>query len=407
MSTRFPSQFLPCFRWYGPNDPVTLDDIRQAGALGIVTSLHQIPVGDIWSQKDILLRKQIIEETYMNRTPLTWEVVESLPVHDEIKRGTPESNRYIDNYCKSLEHLGRAGIRVVCYNFMPVLDWVRTDLSFEMPNRARTLRFEYELLVVFDRYILKRAHAKQAYSEEIWNKAEQRYSQMQSDEIEQLRNTFLLALPGDSVQFSLEGLKRGIENYRMIEREQLRENLLKFLRVVVPVAESAGVKLAIHPDDPPFSVLGLPRIVSSATDIEYILDTIPSVNNGITFCTGSLGAIPDNELLSILDKCEDRIHFLHLRSVSRWGYKNFMEANHLEGDVDQYSIIHTLLQLRIKRLGVDSPHFSLPMRPDHGIQMLDDLHKQFYPGYSTIGRLKGLGELKGLEKALMKIHVKA
>jgi len=400
VTSHIPSLFTSCLRWYGPQDPVGLNAIRQAGATGVVTALHQIPVGDVWKWEDIQYRKQMIEQNTDTDRSLKWEVVESLPVHDAIKRGASDRDKYIEQYCESLSNLGKCGIRVVCYNFMPVLDWLRTDLTYQMPDGARTLQFEYELLVVFDRYILKRANAEADYSQASWEAAAKRYEQMKPESLTALRNTILLGLPGDAENFTLEGLRLGIEKYRATSETQLRENLLYFLKQIVPVAEEAGVSMAIHPDDPPFSVLGLPRIVGSRSDIDTILEGVSSPANGLTFCTGSLGASAENNLVEMAQKWESRIHFLHLRSVVKWDHHNFREAPHLAGDANMYEVVRTLWQQRNQRLSYNSAEFSLPMRPDHGMQMLDDLDKAFYPGYSAIGRLRGLAELRGLELAI-------
>lgn len=381
-------------RWFGPKDPVSLAHIRQAGCTGVVTALHQIPVGDVWTPEAIAERIDLIEKA----GDLQWLVVESLPVHEDIKKGLPSREQYIANYQISLRNLAAAGIRTVCYNFMPVLDWSRTDLVYELPNGAKTLRFVWEDFAVFDLCILKRAGAEADYSPEVQKAAIAKFAGMSVQEKTKLQTTVLLGLPGSEEAFSLDTFQGLLNNYAQIGDAELRQNLYYFIQQVAPVAAECGINLCIHPDDPPRPLLGLPRVVSTASDLQQLLDACPVRANGITFCTGSLGVRADNDLPSIFSRFADRIHFIHLRATKREDNPlNFHEADHLTGDVDMYAVVKAIIQEEKRRAVAGHSDAPIPFRPDHGHQMLDDLGKKTYPGYSAIGRLKGLAEIRGLE----------
>ncbi|MGK7396126.1 MAG: mannonate dehydratase [Candidatus Cyclobacteriaceae bacterium M3_2C_046] len=392
------------WRWYGPDDPVTLSDIRQAGATGIVTALHHIRIGEEWPLAEIQKRKKIIEfdESVNPAKPrgLKWSVVESLPVHESIKLGKPEREQYLEAYKSSLRNLGQEGIRVVCYNFMPVLDWTRTDLNYELEDGARALRFDIHALAAFDLFILSRPGAEKAYSPAQLAAAKVLYEQMTSDQKEQLQTNIIAGLPGGQEGYSLDTFQQKLNAYQSVSEAEFRQNLAYFLKQVIPVAAENDIKLAIHPDDPPRPIFGLPRIVSSEQDLSEILNMVPDLSNGITFCTGSLGVNPDNDLVGMVERLGDHIHFAHLRSTQPDDQGNFYEASHLGGNVDMYGVILGLLLQQQKRIKAGRIDHQIPMRADHGHTIMDDLHKEVNPGYSGIGLLRGMAELRGLEMGI-------
>lgn len=373
-------------RWFGPEDPVRLQDIRQSGCAGVVTALHQIPPGEIWTVEEISKRKKIIEDAGM-----VWSVIESLPVHEDIKRKSGSYKKWIDHYKQSLRNIAQCSIPVVVYNFMPILDWIRTDISYPMPDTSLALRFERLAFIAFDLFLLKRPDAAKDYPETEKKASGILFKSMTKEARELLYRNVLLGLPGTKEMFTEEQILAALKTYEGIGPDQLKQHAVEFLQEVVPAAEEAGICLAVHPDDPPYPVLGLPRIVSTEKDIAELLNAVSSRTNGLCFCTGSLGARADNDLTAMIRRFGDRIHFLHLRNTRRDNAGNFYEADHLDGDTDMPALVKEIVML-MRRRGT-----AIPMRPDHGHQMLDDLHKSTYPGYSAIGRLRGLAELRGLE----------
>ncbi|WP_421775278.1 mannonate dehydratase [Gracilimonas sp.] len=378
------------WRWYGSEDPVSLKDIRQTGATGIVTALHHIPAGQAWSVDEIQKRKRKIEAG-----GLRWSVVESVPVHEDIKQRSGNYKTYIQNYQQTLRNLSLCEIRTVCYNFMPVLDWTRTHLKHPLSNGAYALKFDKTAFAAFDLFILNRMNAQEDYSNSEIQKAESYFKAMRQESIQQLTDTIIAGLPGGHKGYSLKAFKEMLSLYLGIGSDELKANLYYFLEQVIPIAEEHKVLMCIHPDDPPFPILGLPRVVSKREDISQLLNKVDSKYNGITFCTGSLGARADNDLQAMASEFADRIHFLHLRSIQRESDGSFYEADHLEGDSNTVGVMKAVLESP----KLDEDHM-IPVRPDHGHEILDDIGRKTNAGYSCIGRLKGLSELRGMEQGL-------
>ena len=385
------------FRWFGPADEVTLPAIRQTGATGIVNALHHIPTGEIWGRDEIKKRHNLVKEA-----GFSWSVVESVNIHESIKTGAPGRDQYIENYIKTLKNLSAEGIGIVCYNFMPVLDWTRTNLDFRLSNGASALRYHAPAVAAFDLYILERPGAFDDFTPSQQQKAKEFLDQLSKHDRETLINTVMAGLPGTDEVFTIAEFREHLEKYSETDAPALKRNLAYFLRAIIPYAEKFGIKMCIHPDDPPFPILGLPRVVSNEQDIRYIYDAVNSPNNGLTFCTGSFGVNADNDLPGMIQRLGDRIHFIHLRSTKRDEHGNFFEADHLAGDVDMYAVMKALLEEQQKRINAERKDINMPFRPDHGHKMLDDLHKKTNPGYSAIGRLRGLAELRGLELGIKK-----
>jgi len=389
------------FRWFGPTDPVTLGAISQTGATGIVTALHHIPVGEVWSADEIKKRKSVIEDAGLN-----WSVVESVNIHESIKTASAERDSYIEKYIQSLQNLGAAGLKTVCYNFMPVLDWTRTNLDFRLPNNASALRYHAPAVAAFDLYILEREGAFREFTTEQQQAAKQYLDSLTTDEKTYIVNTIMAGLPGTDEVFTVDEFREHLQKYAHTDAAALKANLAYFLKAIIPHAEKAGIKMCIHPDDPPFPILGLPRVVSTEQDLKDIVDACPSPSNGLTFCTGSLGARADNDLPGIVERLGEHIHFLHLRNVRREADGSFYEDDHLTGSTDMYAVMKAVVQEQQKRADAGRTDIAIPMRPDHGHKLLDDVNYNTYPGYSVIGRLKGLAELRGLELGIKRTLLK-
>jgi mannonate dehydratase len=383
------------FRWFGPTDRVTLAAIRQTGATGIVNALHHIQCGNVWSVEEIKRRGHMITVA-----GLRWSVVESVNIHESIKTASEERDEYIEKYIQTLKNLGRCGIKTVCYNFMPVLDWTRTNLDFMLPNGASALRYHEPAVAAFDLYILERENAINDFTPEQQQKAKAYLDGLSPEKKELLTRTVMAGLPGTDDVFTIAEFKDQLKKYQNTDEQKLKENLAYFLKAIIPEAEEFGLRMCVHPDDPPFPILGLPRVVSTEKDLQYLINAAPSPSNGITFCTGSLGARGDNDLPGIVERLGTHIHFLHLRNVQREADGSFYEAEHLAGSNDMYTVMKNVILEQKKRVDNGRDDIAIPMRPDHGHKLLDDFKHDTYPGYSAIGRLKGLAELRGLEMGI-------
>lgn len=384
------------WRWFGPNDTVTLEQVRQAGATGIVTALDHVPTGEAWRAADIEERKHLIEAE-----GLTWSVVESVPLHNDVKIRSGDYRRYIDNYKKSIRNLSAGGIYRICYNFMPVVDWTRTNLAYELPNKAQALRFEMTDFAAYDLFVLARDGAKDSYSDVVLARATERFNAMSPEAQVELERNIIAGLPGGEGSYDRDGIRAAIDEFSKLGNDGYRANLIAFLEEIIPVAEDAGVVMAIHPDDPPFSLFGLPRVVSTADDARALLNAVPSPSNGLTMCAGSYGARGDNDLVAMIQEFHDRIHFVHLRNIKREGDGSFCESDHLDGDNDIVGIVNALLDAELQRQGLPLEHRRIPMRPDHGLALSEErFDKRVRPGYSYVGRMKGLAELRGVIHAL-------
>ena len=392
------------WRWFGPDDPVTITDIRQTGATDIVSALHHIPAGEVWSLEAIKAHKALIEAGNADHAPLHWTVVESIPVHEDIKLARAGCEKYIEAWAQSMDNLAQCGIKTICYNFMPVIDWTRTDLNYKLPNGAYALRFDQKKFAAFDLFILKRETAAGEYSSEEIAEAKHVFDGMDADERQQLTENIIAGLPGKMTEsYGLDDFRAMLDNYKDVDTQTLRKNLYTFLDHVLPRAESCGVKLAIHPDDPPRDMLGLPRIICTADDLDILFDAQPSPSNGITLCVGTYSSRPDNDLPAMTRQFGSRIHFSHLRGVSRDPdeQRSFYEASHLDSDIDMVAVIKELLNEEARRTQEGQEASDIFIRPDHGFQMMDDIGKKVNPGYSTIGRMKGLAEVRGVIRALL------
>jgi mannonate dehydratase len=392
------------WRWYGPTDPVTLTDIRQAGATGIVTALHEVPIGEVWTEKAIAERKRHIEFNDCITPPkprgLVWSVIESIPVHEEIKQGKPTRDKWIENYKRSIRNVGKLGIPVVTYNWMPVVDWTRTDLALELDDGARALNFDMSEYIAFDLFMLERDGAEKEYTPEQIEAAKRKFEAMSSEHRYVLEKNIIAGLPGGQQGYSIQQFKQRLAEYNEIDADTYRQNLKYFLEQIVPVAIESGVRLAIHPDDPPVSLFGLPRVVSTEADLQFIVNIVDSIYNGLCVCTGSLGVRPDNDIPGIIERLGNKINFLHLRSTQRSIDGSFHEASHLQGDVNMYNVMVAVLKEQKKRTAANRRDDRIPMRADHGHTILDDLNKKTNPGYSALGLLRGQAELRGLEMGI-------